>query len=197
MPEVLAPKPQKVERSIGKMSTALHQPPEVDPALIVYGDDLTVQDDFQAGQLGAEALAQCVKLGESIPALAVNRALAACQVNHATKAVVLGLEQPARIVERHGSKGGDDRLDPRQADKGASKHVGMCNLHLVALLTGYVPHHKVDPPAATSVTLMAHPVKTGSQKPRVLASLRDAGVSSQLLTPRRIHARRAAKLDFL
>ena len=73
---------------------------EVLPAVCVQGNDLPVQDDLFDRQLHTDPVAELVEPLQVVPPLGLEPARLAGDVQDAPVAVVLGLEEPSRIVKR-------------------------------------------------------------------------------------------------
>ena len=94
-----------------EIAAARRQVVEVLPTFAVQRDDFSVQDRLLHGQLFAHPIAELLKSLQDVPAFGPEAAAVPRDVKKAAIAVILGLEQPAGIVERLPPRCQEDRLD--------------------------------------------------------------------------------------
>ena len=99
-PQIPAAQPQKIERVIARLAAAGHELVEVRAAVGVQYHTLTIQNGALSFQTAQGLLEQRIKLMEFLPLARQQLRLAAVDVQHAAKAVVLQLVDPVGMADR-------------------------------------------------------------------------------------------------
>jgi hypothetical protein len=94
-----------------QVAAAGQEVPEVLPALAVERHHLPIQDRLLDRQALPNPVAELVEAPQQVPPFGPDPAALPGDVQEPAAAVVLGLEQPGRVVERIAPRGGQDRLD--------------------------------------------------------------------------------------
>src|SRR5262245_56047957 len=92
--------PQGIEGGVMEIASAFQQGAKILPPLRVERHDLAVQDRLLHRQLLTDPVAEILKSAEHVAALGAKVTVATGDVEEAAEAVVLGLEDPRRVVER-------------------------------------------------------------------------------------------------
>jgi hypothetical protein len=97
-------------RGLGQVPLPAHEIPEIHPTFRIQRYHLAIRDDLPPAELHPDPLAEFRKAAEAVPPLGVHSEPLVRQVKDPSEPIVLGLEQPGRVVKRVWPERRDDRL---------------------------------------------------------------------------------------